>query len=118
MNQLRGLGRAVVATGLRVIAGVMNIISGLAAIWNTKFLAHDTRYLFASPRSWGRITLILGILGLGALRVIPGYPVWSLAALGPSLWNMHCLTMPSGHGDAPGRTIAPRPQCPMQAVVR
>ena len=66
MNEVRGLGRAMFAAVLLTVGGVLNIIYGIAAIGNSKFFVHDTHYVFASLKSWGWITLIIGILELAA----------------------------------------------------
>jgi len=126
MNEVRGVGRAVFAAVLLTVGGVLNIIYGIAAIGNSKFFVHDTHYVFASLKSWGWITLIIGILELaaamslfqggtygryfaivvgclaaiGALLEIPGYPFWSLAVFALSLWIIHGLTIAGGPNDA------------------
>src|SRR5436305_6930565 len=105
MSEVRGVGRAVFAASLLMIGGVLNMIYGIAAIGNSKFFVHDTHYVFASLKSWGWITLILGVLeivaslslfrggtfgrffgiavgslaAIAALLEIPAYPFWSLA---------------------------------------
>jgi hypothetical protein len=119
MNQVRGLGRAMFAAVLLTVGGVLNIIYGIAAIGNSKFFVQDTHYVFASLKSWGWITLIIGILELAAalslfqggtygryfaivvgclaaiaaLLEIPAYPFWSLAVFALSLWIIHGLTI-------------------------
>ena len=117
MDQVRGLGRAIFAAVLLMVAGVLNIIYGIAAIGNSKFFVHNTHYVFASLKTWGWLTLILGILELlaafslfgggaygryfgiavgslaaiGALLSIPAYPFWSIAVFALSLWIIHGL---------------------------
>ncbi len=120
MDRVRGVGRAIFAAVLLMIGGVLNIIYGIAAIGNSKFFVHDTHYVFASLKSWGWITLVLGILeilaslslfrggtfgryfgiavgslaAIGALLDIPAYPFWSLAVFALSLWIIYGLTLP------------------------
>jgi hypothetical protein len=119
MNEVKGLGRAVFAAVLLMIGGVLNIIYGIAAIGNSHFFVHDTHYVFASLKSWGWITLIIGILmiiawlsllgggtfgrwfgifmgalaAIAALLEIPAYPLWSLAIFALSLWIIHGLAI-------------------------
>lgn len=125
MDKVRGVGRAIFAAVLLAIGGVLNIIYGIAAIGNSKFFVHDTHYVFASLKSWGWITLIIGILELlaavslfqggtfgryfgiaagslaaiGALLEIPAYPFWSLAVFALSLWIIYGLTLAGGPND-------------------
>ena len=90
---------------LLLVAGVLNIIYGIAAIGDSKFFTANATYIISSLHTWGWITLILGVLELiaafslfsggefgrwfgifiaslnaiGALLSIPAYPFWSLA---------------------------------------
>lgn len=91
---------------LLLVAGVLNIIYGIAAIGDSKFFTENVTYVFSSLHTWGWILLILGVLELvaafslfsggefgrwfgifiaslnaiGALLAIGGaYPFWSLA---------------------------------------
>jgi hypothetical protein len=100
-----GDGWVAFAGVLVLILGTMNTIEGIAAIGNANFFVHGTHYVFASLKTWGWITLILGIcqllvgfgifarnqfarwvgvfiLSLNALAqllMIPAYPFWSLS---------------------------------------
>jgi hypothetical protein len=86
------------------IAGILNIIWGLAAIGDAKFFIADQKYIISSLHTWGWVTLIIGVLQLvaafslfsgggfgrwlgmfaaalsaiSALLSIPAYPFWSL----------------------------------------
>ncbi len=119
MDQVRGLGRALFAAVLLLVGGVLNIIWGIAAIGNSSFFVQNTHYVFASLKTWGWITLILGIVqivaslslfrggtfgtwfgilaasltAIGALLDIPAYPFWSLAIFALSLWVIHGLVV-------------------------
>ncbi len=90
---------------LLLIAGVLNIIYGIAAIGDSKFFTEDVTYIISGLNTWGWITLIIGVLELiaafslfsggefgrwfgifvaslsaiGSLLSIPAYPFWSLA---------------------------------------
>jgi hypothetical protein len=127
MNQTRGLGRAIFAAVFLMIAGVLNVIYGIAAIGNAHFFVHNTHYVFGSLRAWGWVTLILGIIELlasvslfqgatfgrwfgifaaalvaiDALLDIPAYPFWSLAIFALSLWIIHGLVV-YGESEAHG----------------
>jgi hypothetical protein len=119
MDQVRGLGRAIFAAVLLLVGGVLNVIYGIAAIGNSKFFVHDTKYVFGSLKTWGWVTLIIGVLELlaslslfgggaygrwfgifvgalaaiGALLSIPAYPLWSIAIFALSLWIIHGLVV-------------------------
>ena len=90
---------------LLLIAGVLNVIYGIAAIGDSSFFVNDTKYILSGLNTWGWVTLILGVIqlfaalslwggglygrivGIGAaglsaisaLLSIPAYPLWSLA---------------------------------------
>lgn len=119
MDGVRGLGRAIFAAILLMVGGVLNIIYGIAAIGNSSFFVHNTKYVFSSLKGWGWITLILGILeilaslslfrggaygrwfaivvgalaAIGALLSIPAYPLWSIAIFALSLWIIYGLVI-------------------------
>jgi hypothetical protein len=63
---MRGLGRAVFAAILLLIAGTLNIIYGIAAISDANFFVGNTNYVFSSLHTWGWITVILGVIQLAA----------------------------------------------------
>src|SRR5262245_32587874 len=54
-----------------LIAGVLNIVYGIAAIDNAKFFAGHTEFVISSLKTWGWITLILGIL-----QVLAAFSIW------------------------------------------
>lgn len=90
---------------LLLVAGVLNIIYGIAAIGDSKFFTENVTYIISGLNTWGWIILIIGVLELvaafslfsggefgrwfgifiaalnamGALLSIPAYPFWSLA---------------------------------------
>lgn len=130
MDNVRGLGRAIFAAVLLMIGGVLNVIYGIAAISNSKFFVHNTKYVFGDLKTWGWVTLILGVVELlaaaslfgggtfgrwfgifaaalvaiDALLEIPAYPLWSIAIFGLSLWIIHGLVVygePEGPVDMP-----------------
>ena len=102
-----GAGWVMFAGIMLLIAGVLNVIYGIAAIDNSKFFVHttETQYILSDLNTWGWITLILGALqivaafsiwaggefgrwfgilvaslsAIGALMSVPAYPLWSLA---------------------------------------
>src|SRR2546421_3179692 len=71
---MRGAGRAAFAAILLVIAGVLNIIYGIAAVSDAHFYTSSgTHYVFSSLHTWGWITVILGVIQLtGGVSLIAG----------------------------------------------
>jgi hypothetical protein len=89
---------------LLFIAGVLNVVYGIAAIGDSGFF-EDNEYIVSSLNTWGWVHLIIGVLELvaafslfsggefgrwfgivmaslnaiAALLAIPAYPFWSLA---------------------------------------
>jgi hypothetical protein len=138
VDSTRGEGRAIFAAVYLSIGGVLNIIWGIAAIGNARFFVHDTHYVFGSLNGWGWVTLILGILELGAaaslfgggaygrwfgiiaagltaiaaLLDIPAYPLWSIAVFALSLWIIQGLAVYGGDEldtpDRPNATMSAR----------
>jgi hypothetical protein len=96
---------------LLLIAGILNIIWGIAAIGDSKFFTANATYIVSGLHTWGWITLIIGVLELiaafslwsggefgrlfgifigslnaiAALLSIGAYPFWSLAVFALSI---------------------------------
>ena len=66
MKDVRGT-EAFVGT-LLMLAGVLNLAFGIAAVANSHFYVGDTHYLFSSLHTWGWIVIILGIVQITASR--------------------------------------------------
>jgi hypothetical protein len=119
-GSVRGAGSAVFASILLMIAGVVNIIYGIAAISDSKFFVNETRYVFSNLHTWGWITLLLGVIGIfagasvirggvfgriigifvasvtavGALLSVGGaYPFWSLGIFAICVVVIHGLAV-------------------------
>ena len=106
------------------IAGVLNVIYGIAAIGDSKFFVQDQKYILSNLNTWGWVTLILGALQLfaafslwsgglygrfvailaatlsavGALMSIPAYPFWSLAIFAIDIIVIYQVAMYGGAG--------------------
>jgi hypothetical protein len=100
-----GSGWLVFAGVLIVMAGILNVIYGIAAIDDANFFVAGQQYILSDLSTWGWVMLALGVLqifaafslwnggtfgrwfGIGAaslnaiaaLMSIPAYPFWSLA---------------------------------------
>ncbi len=117
MTEIRGLGRAIFAAVFLAIGSVLNIIYGIAAISRSHVFTLNASYVFADLRSWGWVTLAIGVLeGLAALSLfaggafgrwfgifagslaaiaallsLPAYPFWGIAVFALSIWIVHGL---------------------------
>jgi hypothetical protein len=102
-----GYGLVLFGSILLVIIGCFNLIYGIAAIAQSHVFVANAHYVFANQRTWGWITLIVGILQLLAaagvlagnqlarwaavvmlalnaidqMFFIPAYPFWSLTII-------------------------------------
>ena len=100
----RGYGLVLFASVILLVVGCFNLIYGIAAIANSHVFVANAHYVFANQRTWGWITLIIGVvqllaaggmlagnqvarwfavavLGLNAIDMmffIPAYPFWAL----------------------------------------
>jgi hypothetical protein len=119
MDNERGSSAVILAGAFLMLGGVLNVIYGIAAIGNSNFFVHNTRYVFSDLKTWGWIVLIIGVLELcaaasllagkafgrwfgivvgslnaiSALLSIPAYPLWSLAIFALSLWIIYGLAV-------------------------
>ena len=62
--KVRGAGSAAFAAVLLIVAGVLNVIYGIAAISDSKFFVNETKYVFSNLHTWGWVTLIIGVIQL------------------------------------------------------
>jgi len=102
-----GYGLIIFASVLLVITGFFNLIYGIAAIANSHVFTANAHYVFGNLRTWGWITLIIGVLqllaaagvlagnqlarwfavavlGLNAIDMmffLPAYPFWALVII-------------------------------------
>jgi hypothetical protein len=93
--EVRGVGRAMFAAILLMIAGTLNIIYGIAAISDAHFYTSTgTHYVFSSLHTWGWITVVLGVIQLtagfslvggGAYGRVIGITAASIGAIGALL---------------------------------
>ena len=73
----RVTGWWVFAGTLLLIAGVLNIIWGIAAIGDAKFFIANQKYIISSLHTWGWVTLILGVL-----QLVAGFSLFSGGGFG------------------------------------
>ena len=63
---MRGVGSALFVGILLMVAGILNIIYGIAAVGDSNFYVNDTQFVFSNLHTWGWITIILGVIQLTA----------------------------------------------------
>lgn len=109
---------------LLLVAGVLNIIWGIAAIGDSKFFTEHGTYIISGLNTWGWVLAVVGVLELvaafslfaggeygrwfgifiaslnaiAALLTIPGSPFWSLAVFGLAVIVIYKLC------EGPGRS--------------
>ncbi len=91
---MRGVGSALFVGILLMVAGVLNIIYGIAAVSDAHFWVGETRFVFSSLHTWGWITIFLGVIqataslslfGGGAYGRVVGLVAATLGAIGALL---------------------------------
>ena len=69
----QGYGLVLFAAVMLVIVGCFNLIYGIAAVANSHVFVANAHYVFGNLRTWGWITLIIGVLQLlAAAGVVMG----------------------------------------------
>jgi hypothetical protein len=113
---MRGVGRALLAATLLLIAGTLNIIYGIGALDDANIFVNDKRYIFTNLNTMGWVLIIIGVIQLaggfslfagntfgrvigiiggslgaiGALLSIGGaYPWWSLGIFFLCVYIVH-----------------------------
>jgi hypothetical protein len=113
----QGYGLIIFASILLLVVSFFNLIDGIAAIANSHVFVANAHYVFGDLRTWGWITLIVGVLQLlaaggilagsqvarwfavalvglnaiGQMLFIPAYPFWSLTIIAVDvvvLWGL------------------------------
>jgi hypothetical protein len=116
-NRGEGYGMVIFAAALLGVVGFFNVIDGIAAIANSHVFVANAHYVVGDLRSWGWVSLILGVLQLVAMLgvlvgnqaarwfgvavislnaieqmfFIPAYPFWSLIIIAVdvvALWGL------------------------------
>jgi hypothetical protein len=70
---MRGVGRALLAATLLLIAGTLNIIYGIGALDDANVFVNDTRLIFDNLNTLGWVLIILGVIQLaGGISLFAG----------------------------------------------
>ncbi len=122
MDDVRGEGWLIFAGIVILLAGVLNVIWGIAAIDKASFFLEEERFIIQDLSTWGWIILGVGVIqlsaafsiwsggefgrwvgligaslsALGALLSIPAYPLWSMAIFGMDLLIIYGLSAYGG----------------------
>jgi hypothetical protein len=77
MDETEGAGWILFAGIMILIAGILNVIWGIAAISNSKFFTQHTTYILSGLNTWGWIVLIIGVA-----EIFAGFSIWSGGSYG------------------------------------
>jgi hypothetical protein len=120
-DESRVTGWWVFAACMLGIAGVLNVIYGIAAIDNSSFFVNDARYIISDLNTWGWVVLVIGAMqffaavslvqgggfgrwigilasslsAIASLLSIPAYPFWSLCIFALAIIVLYELAKPS-----------------------
>jgi hypothetical protein len=110
------------AASMLGLVGILAVIDGIVALSKSKFFVANQTYVFSDLRTWGWITLILGVVailaaggilagsqwarwfgmiaaGLNAIGIFafaPAYPIWTLLIFGCSVLVIYALAVYGG----------------------
>lgn len=119
----KGEGWVAFAGVMVLIAGILSVFWGIAAIDKANFFIESERYIISDLSFWGWVILIIGIVqiiaafsiwaggefgrwigiigatfgAIGSLLSIPGYPFWSLATFAIDILILYALVVYGGH---------------------
>jgi hypothetical protein len=122
----RGAGWISFASIMLLIVGTFSIIDGIIALSKSSFFTANAVYVFSDLRTWGWITLILGVVvlfaagsvarggqfgrwfgiaaaalnSIGQLLFVPAYPWWSVSAFAVDMLIIYALTVYGGRQPA------------------
>jgi hypothetical protein len=91
---MRGYGRAFFVAILLMVAGILNVIYGIAAVSESHYWSGETQFAFSSLKTWGWEMIIVGaiqltasvsLFGAGTYGRVVGIIAASLGALGALL---------------------------------
>ena len=68
---MRGMGRAIFAAILLVIAGTLNIIYGIGALDSANIFLNDKRFIFSDLNTMGWVLIVLGLIQLSGGISLP-----------------------------------------------
>ena len=116
-RRAEGFGLVIFAVAVLAVAGVFNLIDGIAAVAKSHVFVAGAHYVIGDLRTWGWVTLILGglqvlaalgvlagnqlarwfgvvVVGLSAIAMmffIPAYPFWALMIVAVDVVALYAL---------------------------
>ena len=128
----KGAGWLTFAGIMVLLAGILNVIWGIAAIDKASFFVEDERFIVEDLSTMGWVVLIIGVIQLfaafsiwaggefgrwigifaatlsaiGALMSLPGFPLWSVCVFGIDVLIIYGLVVYGGHEGPRGRAEA------------
>lgn len=72
MDSEKVTGWLLFAGTMILIAGILNVIYGIAGIGNANWLEANTAFVFSGVKTWGWIVLIVGLL-----QLIAAFSIWA-----------------------------------------
>jgi hypothetical protein len=126
MEDTQGVGWVLFAGVMMMLAGLLNLVWGIAAVSDSHFFDNRGQFVFEGLHTWGWVTIVLGALQLvaaasiwmggrfgqffgifaaslsaiGALMSIAGFPLWSIAIFGVDLLIIYGLAAYGGRRHA------------------
>jgi hypothetical protein len=117
-----GAGWVTFAALMLGIAGIMNVIAGIAAVADSRVYTEEAVFIFSNLNTWGWIVLVLGaaqilaalalfggsefarwfgiacagVNAIGQLLFLPAYPFWALALFSIDVLVIYGLAMHAG----------------------
>jgi hypothetical protein len=63
-DEERGAGWLIFAATMLGLAGILSVIDGIVALSRSRFYVANATYVFSDLRTWGWITLLIGVLAI------------------------------------------------------
>jgi hypothetical protein len=121
-DEEKGVGWLIFAASMLGLAGILSVIDGIVALSRSKFFTANATYVFSDLRTWGWITLIIGVVAIiAAMGVLSGsafarwfgiigasvvaidqfmfaqaYPLWSLLVFATAVLVIYALAAHGG----------------------
>jgi len=121
-EDVEGSGWLTFAASMLGLVGILAVIDGIVALSKSRFYVAGATYVFSDLRTWGWITLILGVVAIlaaggvlagsqwarwfgmiaagvnaiGIFAFAPAYPIWTLLIFGCCVLVIYALAVYGG----------------------